>query len=178
MKNNTNCIFCNKPTSTYHDCRVCNSCKTVSNFSLSSEELFDEVRNCIDSIQQYIVGISETLHDIEGRYINHGLGSPPSQRTMFSSSCQPLVDSEITPMCRTISFLISFISVFSFLFDLGGQDRPPMYYRLKGREIVPARFGSPGHADNSGRLPARYGSDTGPQRSAPGCASPPSTISV
>ena len=80
MKNNTNCIFCNKPTSTYHNCRVCNSCKTVSNFSLSSAELFDEVRNCIDSIQRYIVGISEMLHDIEGRYINHGLLSSKEQR--------------------------------------------------------------------------------------------------
>ena len=71
MNNNTNCIFCDKPTSILYNCHVCNSCKTISNFSLSPEELFTETRKCINSIQQYIESISETLHEIESRHINH-----------------------------------------------------------------------------------------------------------
>ena len=80
MEKSTNCIFCGKPTSTYHNCKVCNSCKTVSNFSLSSQDLFYEVRECIDSIQRYLESVSEMLHDIESRYINKEYISMEEQR--------------------------------------------------------------------------------------------------
>ena len=91
----TNCIFCNKPTSMFHDCRVCDSCRTVSNFSLSQDELFVEARKCIVSIQECIESISETLHNIEERYINNEYLSPSENRIRDFCSCFQSCRSEL-----------------------------------------------------------------------------------
>ena len=98
MERNNICCFCGKPISTYYNCKVCNSCKTVSNFSLNSEELFYEVRKCIDSIQQYIESVKDMLHDVESRFINEKQFSFEEQRVRdFCESFQS-IRSELEPM--------------------------------------------------------------------------------
>jgi hypothetical protein len=62
------CIFCGNPVSAYHNCKVCYSCKTVSNFALSADELYAEARSCISSIQHYLESIAQTLLEIEDRH--------------------------------------------------------------------------------------------------------------
>mgnify|MGYP004552330879 CR=1 FL=1 len=80
METDYNCIYCNQPTSLLYNCRLCNSCKSVMNFSLDTDKLFDEIKKCLNSIQKHIDIISSDLYKIENKYINNEHLSPEEQR--------------------------------------------------------------------------------------------------